>query len=383
MRKIIIISLFLFVSIMGYTHAEAKTKICQIGAFRYKYKVEGQGVWITNITPLSGNGIATLNIPSKLGGKKVVKLGASGDAVTNSDDFDRDTNLFGVTDYDEPGTGLLPKNIHKKVEKIKTIKIPSTVKILTYNCFRHLQDGKNINIPAGVTENVIFQFTVPRWNKITVSPKNKAYKVKNACLLSKSGKKLYGFVQKKKKIVIPSTVKRIESGNYDGCSAMVIPKSVTKIEKCAFLTDQPVKVKIAKGNKRYAIKYGSIYSKVSGRLVIGYVKNGELKIPEGVTHIDEPGLLGGDPEKIIFPASVRNIMSFFTLIDPVFTHTPRGRKLTYVFYNKIPPHLASMLIPSSTTLTIYVPKNCKNRYMERWKELTEDEFSKVTFIEMK
>lgn len=198
MKKIIIISLFLFVSMTNYTHAEAKTKTCQIGAFRYKYKVEEQGVWIINITPLSGNGIATLNIPSRLSGKKVVKLGASGDAVTNSDDFDRDTNLFGVG-QNEDYPGLLPQNIHRKVEKIKTIKIPSTVKILTYNCFRHLQEGKNINIPAGVTENVKFQFTVPRWNKITVSSKNKAYKVKNACLLSKNGKKLYGFVQKKKK----------------------------------------------------------------------------------------------------------------------------------------------------------------------------------------
>lgn len=198
MKKTVIISLFLFIAILGYTHAEAKTKTCQIGEFRYKYDVEKQGVWITKITPLSSKGIATLNIPSKLSGKKVVKLGASGDATSDFEPEDVDSNLFGVG-RNEDYPGLLPQKIHNRVKKIETIKIPSTVKIITRNCFSHLQNGKNINIPAGVTDNVITQFTCVKWKKITVSAQNKKYKVKNGCLLSKNGKKLYGFVQKKKK----------------------------------------------------------------------------------------------------------------------------------------------------------------------------------------
>ena len=358
---------------LGYTRAEAKVYYqvgtYKAGKFQYDYKVLEKGIWITKITPLSGKGIATLKIPSKIAGKKVVKLGADGDLVGNIDSPDRDTNLFGVTNYDEElWIVLSPKKINDRVKKIKTIKIPSTVKILTQNCFRNLQDGKNINIPAGVTKNVIGPFTYIKWNKITVSDKSKEYKVSNGCLLSRDGKKLYGFVKKKKKIVIPSTVKRIVygAGDFNGCSTIIIPKSVNKIDKKAISTDQPVKVKIAKGNKRYAVKYGSVYSKVSGRLALGYVNNGVLKIPEKVTRIDHHGLLGENPEKIIIPASVKKIGDLFLLSE--------AERVTYVIKCKTPPKLMYPVITGGyicggvgQTYTIYVPKNCKDKYMKQWK----------------
>lgn len=373
MRKVVVISLLLFISMLGYTRAEAKVYYqvgtYKAGKFQYDYKVLEKGIWITKITPLSGKGIATLKIPSKIAGKKIVKLGADGDLVGNIDSPDRDTNLFGVTNYDEElWIVLSPKKINDRVKKIKTIKIPSTVKILTQNCFRNLQDGKNINIPAGVTKNVIGPFTRIKWNKITASDKSKEYKVSNGCLLSRDGKKLYGFVQKKKKIVIPSTVKRIvyDAGDFNGCSTIIIPQSVNKIDKEAFSTDQPVKVKIAKGNKRYAVKYGSVYSKVSGRLALGYVNNGVLKIPEKVTRIDAHGLLGENPEKIIIPASVKKICAIF--------HLSEAENVTCVFKCKTPPKLTHPIIiggyiygGTGQTYTIYVPKNCKDKYMKQWK----------------
>ena len=122
MKKSIIISLFLFIAAMSYTHVEVKADAYYSGnsyyngKFRYDYQVEKQGVWIIKITPLSSKGIATLRIPSRINGQKVVKLGARGDMVTNEDQPDYDTNLFGVTDYDE-GTGLSPQKIHKRVKK--------------------------------------------------------------------------------------------------------------------------------------------------------------------------------------------------------------------------------------------------------------------------
>lgn len=387
MKKAVIISLFLFISMLGYTRAEAKeifryeSKVD--GKFRYDYKVQAKGgVWITKITPLSSKGIATLKIPSRLAGEKVVKLGADGDLVANIDSPDRDTNLFGVTNYDnELWIVLSPKKINNRVKKIKTIKIPSTVKKLTQNCFKHLQDGKNINIPAGVTENVIGPFTRIKWNKITVSDKSKEYTVNNGCLLSRDGEKIYGFVQKKKKIVIPSTVKRIVDsvGDYNGCTTLVIPKSVNKIDKEAISTYKPLKVKIAKGNQRYAVKYGSVYSKVSGRLVLGYVNNGLLKIPEKVTRIDDHGLLGENPEKIIIPASVKKICDLF--------HLSEAEKVTYIFKCKNPPKLTHPIIlggyihgGTGRSHTIYVPNNCKDRYMKQWKFYPDLD---VTWVESK
>lgn len=67
------------------------------------------------------------------------------------DDPDTDTNLFGVENNED--LGIIPQKIINRTKKIKTIKIPSTVKIITQNCFYRLQNGKNINIPAGGCKN--------------------------------------------------------------------------------------------------------------------------------------------------------------------------------------------------------------------------------------
>lgn len=375
MKKVIFTFLLLFVAMINGNYAKAKGGICQKGEFLYEYKVEKEGVWLTKITPLSSKGIGTLNIPSKLDRKPVVKLGGSGDAVNDLDDNGDDTNLFGVFTSEED-RAILPKNIQSKVKKIKTIKIPSTVNIITQNCFKNIPDGTSINIPEGVTENVRVQFTRVKWDKIEVSAKNKKYKVENGCLLSKNGKILYGFVQKRKKIVIPGTVKRIAwgGGDYNGCSTIVIPKGVNKIEKNACSTDKAVTVKIAKGNKRYAVKYGSVYSKVSGRLVLGYVKDGILKIPEEVTRIDENGFLGlGERlNKVIIPSSVTEIHSL-----PWQNHGNTGNRLTCEIQCKTPPKLISSF-SDILELAIYVPKNCKDKYLKEWKF---DPYVKVTIME--
>ena len=114
------------------------------------------------------------------------------------------------------------------------------------------------------------------------------------------------------------------------------------------------------------MKYGSVYSKVSGRLALGYVNNGVLKIPEKVTRIDHHGLLGENPEKIIIPASVKKIGDLFLLSE--------AERVTYVIKCKTPPKLMYPVITGGyicggvgQTYTIYVPKNCKDKYMKQWK----------------
>ncbi len=379
MKKIVVVCAFLFAAMLGSTRVEAKGSqkgfysgnTYQKGQFRFTYMVEKKGVWITRITPLSDKGISTLKIPSRLNGSKVVKLGAAGDGAMPDDDPDTDTNLFGVENNED--LGIIPQKIINRTKKIKTIKIPSTVKIITQNCFYRLQNGKNINIPAGVDNRNVINFTDIKWNKIKISAKNKKYKVKNGCLLSKSGKTFYGFLQKKKKAVIPSTVKRIHVwGDKNGCSTVVIPKSVKKIDKSAMETDKPVKVKVAKGNKRYAVKNGSVYSKVSGRLVLGYVKNGILDVPKKVTRIDGHGTLGyGNIKKVILHKGIKKIKGFYDI--SVLGEGP----LDCVLYCRKPPKLAEPY--SFSGLTIYVPKNCKSRYMKQkqWKILSEDNGIKI------
>lgn len=374
MKKIIFITLVLFLTILNFQYAEAKKKTYQNGNFRYTYKTGKKGVWITNIKPLSNKGIGTLKIPSQIKGKKVIKLGFDEDFDGHGSDSDY--NIFGIRpDPEGNGSRLVPQHRINMVKKIKTIKIPSTVETLGFFCFDFIGDGKTINIPQKVKKYVISQFTKIKWKKITISAKNKKFKVKNGCLLSRDGTVVYGFVQKKKKMVIPETVKTIDTtdwhtqeagvGDYNGCPTIVIPKSVNKIAKYAFSTDKPVAIKIAKGNKRYAIQYGSVYSKVSSRLVLGYINcDGELRVPEKVTNINPSGMLGEDTKlkKIIIPSGVKEIHKLFGMTYKMYD-------VTCVICCRKPPKLIDSFYGgiSGCKYTVYVPKNCKNKYVESWK----------------
>lgn len=372
MKKIVFFLLAFLAVMMNFTCVEAKYASCERGNFLFEYEVEDEGTWITKITPLSGKGIKTLNIPEKLGGKKVVKLGAAEDVLGVMDSPDDDDNLFGVYTSKEDGS-IQPKDIQRKVKKIRTIRIPSSVKFITQSCFKNMQNGKNINIPKALGEelldkdgnsiiySVVEQFTKVKWDRITVSPKNKKFKVENGCLLSKGGKVLYGFVQKKDRIEIPKTVKKISGflGDYNGTSTIVIPKGVKKIEKNALSTRKAVTVKLAKGNKRYAAKDGCVYSKVSGRLVLACVKNGTLKIPEKVRMINGHGYLGPKPDKVIIPSSVKEIHD---LLSMTFE-----KKLTIIMKGENPPRLVYSSVGDAGSVTIYVPKNAIQTYKEKWK----------------
>lgn len=373
MKKIILTALFLVVILMNDSPAEAKGGTIRKGPFAFEYTMEKEGVWITKISPVSAQGTVTLIIPSKIKGRNVVKLGAKKDAVTEmDDDNDDDMNLFGVCTSEDSRDGeiiLIPVNQYERLKKIKikTIRIPSKVKVITKHCFTNIPDGTSINIPAGVTENIIEQFTRVKWKKLTISAENKKYKVENACLLSRDGKVLHGFVQKKKTIVIPSSVKRIAGGrgDFNGCSAIVIPRGVTKIEKMACETSKAVTVKVAEGNKRYAVKDGSVYSKKSGRLVLAYVRDGVLKIPDTVTKIDGHSFLGcgyaAKLEKVIVPSSVRKMKNF-----PWIDHSNIDEIICEI-QCKTPPKLSSTYTGIHVKgITIYVPKNCLGKYRKKW-----------------
>ena len=83
MKKIIYAAMFFLAITMMCGNAEkAEAKSYKAGKFKYQYKNTKKGVWITKITPLSSKGISKLNIPAKIKGKKVVKLGNTKDKDT-------------------------------------------------------------------------------------------------------------------------------------------------------------------------------------------------------------------------------------------------------------------------------------------------------------
>lgn len=397
MKKLLYAATFFFVIAMTCGNVEqAEAKTYKAGKFKYYYKNTKKGVWITEITPLSSKGISTLNIPARIKGKRVVKLGSPDDEKRTDLCEEYVPDLFGIDygEYDENAEGyqLSDPQMYKRIGKIKKIKIPSSVTALTPRCFLYVQDGKEINIPKGVKKNVVYQFTRAKWKKLRISPNNPKYKVKNGCLLSKSGKTIYGTVYKKKKIVIPNTVTKFANGSYpecrggtsaiheygySGCKTMVIPKSVKKIPYLYSISI--MKVKVDSANKYYGSKNGSLYNKKTGELITLYSKDGVYNIPKGVKVVDSFLDVFGKvfAKKVIIPSSVKrlgNILrSFFG-----------AKNAVCVCYGKKPPILTDAFYAVDMNLTVYVPKGCKSAYEKAWKVDPDfEECFKVKFIELR
>ena len=395
MKKIIYAAMFFLVITMMCGNAEkAEAKSYKAGKFKYQYKNTKKGVWITKITPLSSKGISKLNIPAKVKGKKVVKLGNTKDKYGTDDEA---RNIFGLMMCDPDGVGnfvISNTKAQKRIEKIKKINLPSSIVSITPRCFYYVQDGKEINIPKGVKKEVVNQFTRVKWKKVKISSKNKTYKVKNGCLLSKNGKVMYGLVYKKKRVVVPKTVTAIETdGTRDtahsetvhglaflGCETLVLPKSVKNV--CIFSYSM-MKVEVDSGSQYFASKDGSLYDKKDGRLVWLYQTDGIFDIPDGIREIPEPIRTYGWAKKIIIPASVKkvaNIVQYCYVKDPVI-----------VCKGKEPPTLSKEQTNSAVSLrdeviniTVYVPKGCKDAYEKMWqidRSRVGSERIKFTFIE--
>ena len=149
MKKVLLFSAALFVIALGMgVSASAETK--KIGNFKYEYDSapNGNDVWITQITPVTGSDISTLKIPSKIDGNKVIKLGAKDD----TDDYFND-NIFGMYILEEDSS-LVPEQIVSDVAKIKKIVLPSGLKELTPDCFHDIQKGKTISVPKTLKKNI-------------------------------------------------------------------------------------------------------------------------------------------------------------------------------------------------------------------------------------
>ena len=239
MKKVLLFSAALFVIALGMgVSASAETK--KIGNFKYEYDSapNGNDVWITKITPVTGSDISTLKIPSKIDGNKVIKLGAKDD----TDDYFHD-NIFGMYILEEDSS-LVPEQIVSDVAKIKKIILPSGLKELTPDCFHNIQKGKTISVPKTLKKNIRALCNL-QWKKVTINKSNKKYKMKNGCLISKSGKTFYGNLEKKKSIKIPNGVKTIAEGalflNYN-LKVVYIPKTVSKIKGKAFGTSKSLRI---------------------------------------------------------------------------------------------------------------------------------------------
>ena len=260
-----------------------------------------------------------------------------------------------------------------RVEKIKNIVIPETVINVTPNSFAKLQNGKNINIPKGITQNIT-NFCEVKWKKFSISSKNKKYKIKNGVLLSKHGKLAYGSVMPMKKLNIPEGVKTIKDRSIfysSGATDFYIPASVNKIGFQSLFFRDVVRFHVAKKNKHYAETNDCVYSKKSGRLVAASVKNTTFTVPEKVTYLSKTNFAGKPVKKFIISATVKKIESFWS---------PYRENITYEFKGKKPPKIEDSF--AFKGIKLQVPKGCKKAYRRAVKATSDEYGEKIEISEV-
>ena len=267
------------------------------------------------------------------------------------------------------------ENIKRRIKKIRRIKIPGCVKSVSGNCFGHLYDKSKvvINIPESAGDFSVLHLWKD-WKMIKFPKKNKYWKFVDGYLIQKKNNALYGVPTWKSKLIIPKVVKSIEISQLEGVKELRIPKNVKSIADFNFDSDTYIKIKISKKNKNYKIKKGNIISKKPGRLVVGVIKKGILKVPKGVKKIGTNGFVGKNLKKLIIPSSVKEVVELLAM--------PRAKKFVCICKGKKPP---KMTRPCSyaflRSLKIYVPKGSLEEYESAWADL-QRVFTGVEFIEM-
>ena len=363
-----------------YKAYTTKEKSRKVGSFEYKYRIGAEGVWITKIIPMEED-ISVLKIPSKLAGKKVVRLGNGNGNFKQEDTSDTMwkaenwSNIFGEKcseDSTVENIIIEPKDVYDRVALIEEIDVPDTVQWIDLGLFAYVQNGKVLRLPAGLkTKLEDADLTGVTWKEVSFSGENKNYKIVDGFLCSQDGKTVYGLLEEREKTTIPDGTETIsKKGDYFGTKEMQIPASVTKIEAAGKYGNHnftEASVRIAKDNPKYAEKNGSIYDKNSGELVAAHIDNGVINIPDTIKRIFCPWYIGDTTtfRKMVIPKSV------------TFMHTKSGNDVrnnpaghtgtTYVFEGRTPLHLVSGVCLFEEKDTIVVPKGCKKEYQEKWR----------------
>ena len=129
--------------------------------------------------------------------------------------------------------------------KMKKIRIPTSVKTIKAKAFNGSQ-ATSIVIPKSVKKIEAKALSSKKVTKVSLSSKNKIYKMANNCIYRKSDGLLVGVIAKTKKVSIPSKVKVIDDtvsvmGKIGTKNQVHIPKSVNKVvERWIFYGDATV-----------------------------------------------------------------------------------------------------------------------------------------------
>lgn len=362
------------------------------GAFTYHYLItkNKEKCWVYRIDINSKKGsTGVLTFPSRIKNIPITKLGALDPEEVADEGL--------VSEAEETIFGTYVEYFHdyaqntKEIDGIKKIYLPSSLEEINEVCFAGMRGIEEILIPKNVRQinRLIFykceklkEVTLPaameKFNtkafmsckslkKITLAKQNKKYRCSNGMVRSKGGKVLYWVAPGVKGTVkIPEETTKIQENAMSGCRAkkVLIGKNVTSIASHALDIDTLKELKLSKKNKHYGYDNWCIYSKVSGRLVVGLAKKGKLTISNKVTTLkSKASIAGGYVSTLVIPKSVKKLETDW--LD-MFS----GMPTKYYFKGMTPPKAPAMKegeVQLPVFAKYYVPKKAFAVY-RKWAE---------------
>lgn len=369
------------------------------GAFTYyAYPSKNQKeAWIYKIDLKSGKNCSKLSIPSKLDNKKVTRLGSRETREGGEDPF-----------YDIFGFSARPWNVDDyvggvkyKIDRIKKLEIPNTVKIIQPACFSNMHSIKAVKIPKSVKTlgkytffrcnnlkkvelsaglNSLDEFAFYNCTKLTdirVSSKNKTYQSKGKYLITKKKKELILAPASKKTLKIPDGIKSIKPFAFGNCTSATVhvPASVKKIEGDAFSTpysSQSVCIKnvtLDDKNSVYAKDGQCIYNKTDKSLTVAIPdETGNLYISDQVEKLtSDRGIVGWNVRgeillKVVYPKNLKTVADYgFIKAERIYFTGEKPPELVRIEAEK-----ENVAPPAFTH--VYVPEGSAEIYRQWYKD---------------
>lgn len=377
-------------------HKSKETRTTKGGFVFYSYpSVFGNECWIYKIKKKKGNDSGgTLSFPSKINGNTVTKLGFDNESKPEDDEFDN--NIFG--NVVEEAHGVSGESVASG--KIKKITFPKTVKEITNNAFSGFTALEKVKLPdrvrkvkvslfygcrnlrkVGLPQNMesiyvgagynmwLSSFAkCPKLSKITLSSKNKCFKVKNNMILSRNVEKLIFVAPAMKLAKIPNGVREIgEAALGDSkVQTVVIPKTVSSVARKAFSSKKIRKIELDKRNPYLGKDKNTIYKKSDKSLVIIMVdKKNQAIVSDKVKIIGEDvSVIGPKIKRVDLSKKLEKVIE-----EWMFWDDWGGIPKVY-FHGKVPPAVTSKYAGYEYTAMpifdeVYVPRGTKKAY-EKW-----------------
>lgn len=391
--KIIFLAVILIEAVLGSsikTEAAAswdngsKEKMTK-GAFTYHYLTtkDKKKCWIYKVTIDSNKGSTkVLVFPSKINKIPVTRLGVLEpiEPVDEAMISEGEETIFGtlVEDFHDYAETL------KEIDCIKEMFLPASLEEINDACFAGMKGIEKILIPDKVTRinRLIFYkcdrleevklpaamkkfetkafMSCKRLKKISLPKQNGNYRCSHGMVCSKGGKVLYWVAPGMKGTVkVPGKITKIKENAMSECKAnkVIIGENVKSIAAHALDISTLKTIQLSKKNKQYGYDKRCIYSKVSGRLVVGIVYKEKLTISNKVTVLKKKAsVAGGYVSKLVVPKSVKRLETDWM---EMFSDNPKR-----LYFKGMTPPVVEGSAQVPVFAKYYVPKKALPAYLK-------------------